>query len=113
MVVGTDATKLHPALDIQPHDPILTKTRFGMFSNTSLRSILSSHDIDTIILAGVATGGVILTTVCEGFDYDYRVIVLSDACQDGKQNVHDTLINDVFPRRADVMTVQAFTELDL
>ena len=104
MVDGTDSTKLHSLLDVQETDVVLTKCRFGAFSNTALRTILTAHEINTLVLSGIATSGVILTTVAEGFDMDFRVIVLSDVVHDANETVHGVLLKDVFPRRADVMT---------
>lgn len=105
LVDGTDSTKLHAKLDVQESDVLLTKVRFGVFSNTALRTILTAHKVDTIVLAGISTSGVILTTVCDGFDMDFRVIVLSDGVHDQNNSAHEALLRDVFPRRADVMSI--------
>lgn len=110
-MIGEEPTALHPKLDALESDPVLTKNRVGMFFNTSLQSILTSHDIDTLVIGGISTSAVVLTTVCQAFEFDYRLIVLSDMCFDSKQEVHDTLLKEVIPRRAVVMTVQEFTEL--
>lgn len=96
-------------LDVQENDIVLTKCRFGVFSNTALRTILQAHEINTLVLSGVSTSGVILTTVCEGFDMDLRVVVLSDAVYDSNANAHASLLKDVFPRRADVMTSEEWS----
>jgi len=104
MVDGTESTALYAKLDVQEKDVVLTKCRFGAFSNTALRTILTAHEINTLVLSGIATSGVILSTVVEGFDMDFRVIVLSDAVHDANPNAHTALLKDVFPRRADVMS---------
>jgi nicotinamidase-related amidase len=48
---------------------------------------------------------VVLSTVCDGADRDYRVIVLSDGCADPDEEVHRVLLTKVFARRADVITI--------
>lgn len=106
---GTDATNLHPTVAVQEKDIVLTKCRFGAFSTTPLRTVLNAHKIDTIVLIGLSTSGVILTTVMEAADMDYRIVVLSDGVHDNNSTVHTSLINDIFPRRADIFTITDWT----
>jgi nicotinamidase-related amidase len=48
---------------------------------------------------------VVLSTLCDAHDRDYRVIVLADACADSHPDVHDFLIEQIFPRAARVITI--------
>ena len=94
-----------------PHegDIIVRKTRVGAFSTTDLAQQLADRGIDTLILAGISTSGVVLSTVRDGADRDYALYVLSDATADGDAAVHACLMEKVFPRQAKVITV---AELD-
>jgi nicotinamidase-related amidase len=38
------------------------------------------------------------------FDLDYRVVVVKDACADHSQEVHDALVNQIFPNTALVVS---------
>jgi nicotinamidase-related amidase len=71
--------------------------------------VLRSHDIDTLVLCGIATSGVVLSTVREGADRDYRLIVLEDLCLDADEEVHRVLTQKVFPRQADVVNSADWT----
>ena len=92
---------------VAPHDGdiIVRKTRVGAFSTTDLARQLANRGIDTLILAGISTSGVVLSTVRDGSDRDYALYVLSDATADRDESVHACLIEQVFPRQADVITV--------
>jgi nicotinamidase-related amidase len=90
-------------------DIIVRKTRVGAFSTTDLAQQLADRGIDTLILAGISTSGVVLSTVRDGSDRDYALYVLSDATADRDASVHACLMEQVFPRQADVITV---AELD-
>jgi nicotinamidase-related amidase len=92
---------------VAPHDGdiIVRKTRVGAFSTTDLARQLADRGIDTLILAGISTSGVVLSTVRDGSDRDYALYVLSDATADRDESVHACLIEQVFPRQADVITV--------
>jgi nicotinamidase-related amidase len=57
------------------------------------------------VLSGIATSGVVLSTLRQAADLDYRLVVLADACLDGDPEVHRVLTGKVFPRQADVRTV--------
>jgi nicotinamidase-related amidase len=89
----------------QHGDIIVRKTRVGAFSTTDLARQLADRGIDTLILAGISTSGVVLSTVRDASDRDYALYVLSDATADRDESVHACLIEQVFPRQADVITV--------
>jgi nicotinamidase-related amidase len=86
-------------------DVVVRKTRVGAFSTTDLHDQLQDLGVDTIVLAGISTSGVVLSTVIEAHDLDYRVIVLADGCADTDAEVHTFLLEKIFPRRAAVITL--------
>jgi nicotinamidase-related amidase len=86
-------------------DIIVRKTRVGAFSTTDLAEQLTQRGVDTLILAGISTSGVVLSTVRDGADRDYALYVLSDATADRDADVHACLMEQVFPRQASVITV--------
>jgi nicotinamidase-related amidase len=80
------------------------KTRVGPFGTTDLDDQLRSRGIDTLILAGISTSGVVLSAVRDAHDRDYRLIVVSDLCADPESGAHTFLIERIFPRQAEVIT---------
>ena len=67
--------------------------------------MLNGGGVDTLVLTGIATSGVVLSTLRYAADLDYRLVVLADACADADDEVHRVLTTKVFPRQADVLTV--------
>ncbi|WP_370418006.1 isochorismatase family protein [Streptomyces sp. QH1-20] len=61
--------------------------------------------IDSLVLTGIATSAVVLSTLCQANDLDFGLTVLSDACPDTDPEVHRVLIERLFPQWADVVTV--------
>ena len=84
-------------------DIVVRKTRIGPFLTTDLDRQLRERDITTLLLAGVSTSGVVLSTVRDGADRDYQLFVLADACADPELDVHEFLMTRIFPRQADVI----------
>jgi nicotinamidase-related amidase len=72
---------------------------------------VSSPYIDTLLLSGIATSGVVLSTLLDAADRDYRLFVLADCCADVDPLVHQVLTERVFPRQADVITASAVAGL--
>jgi nicotinamidase-related amidase len=91
-------------------EPVITKHRISAFTGTDLNMILRANDIDTLVLLGIATSGVVLSTLLEAADADFRLAVIKDCCVDLDPLVHDCLINNFFPTRASVLSVQEFIE---
>ena len=55
------------------------------------------------MLCGIATSGVVLSTLREAADKDYQLTVLADCCVDGDEEVHRVLLSKVFPRQAEIV----------
>jgi nicotinamidase-related amidase len=99
------ATQISAALAPRPDEPIVVKRRVSAFTGSDLDVLLRGIGADSLVLAGIATSGVVLSTVRQAADLDYRLTVLSDACADRDPEVHRVLTEKVFPRQAEVTTV--------
>ncbi len=90
----------------QDGEPVIDKQapRFSAFAGSGLELVLRAHDIRDLVLAGVSTGGVVLSTLRQAFDMAYRMTVLSDGCFDPDAEVHDVLMRKIFPRQAKVVS---------
>jgi nicotinamidase-related amidase len=97
--------QIHPELGMEEGDIIVNKKRISAFSGSDLEIILRAQNISHLVLTGIATSGVVLSTLREAFDKDYQLAVLSDGCADSDEEVHQVLINKIFPKQAEVMTV--------
>jgi nicotinamidase-related amidase len=105
------ATAIDGSLAPQPGDIVVRKTRVGAMSTTDLDRQLRDRGIDTLVLAGISTSGVVLSTVIEAADRDYRLYVLSDGTEDPDEQTRDVLLGKVFPRRAQVIDTAALRTL--
>ncbi|HET9967160.1 MAG TPA: isochorismatase family protein [Streptosporangiaceae bacterium] len=81
----------------------MRKIRVDAMFTTDLDRQLRDRGIDTLVLAGLSTSGVVLSTVIEAIDRDYRLYVLSDGTDDPDAETRDFLLGKVFPRRAQVI----------
>jgi len=96
-------TQIHADVAPQEGDIVVRKNRVGPFGSTDLHEQLQARGIDTLLLAGISTSGVVLSTVRDAHDRDYRLIVLADLCADRDTEVHEVLIGKVFPHQAEVI----------
>jgi nicotinamidase-related amidase len=99
---------IHPALGPEPGDIVVVKHRVSAFAGTDLEMILRAREIHTIVMFGIATSGVVLSTLLEASDADYRLIVIDDCCADLDMELHAALTKRLFPARAEVMTTEDF-----
>lgn len=58
----------------------------------------------SLVLCGIATSGVVLSTLRQAADLDFDLTVLADGCADADPEVHRVLLEKVFPRQAAVVT---------
>ena len=94
---------IHP--DVQPAagEVVVGKHRVNALYGTDLDMVLRANAIDTLVILGYATSGVVLSTVRYAADLDYRLIVVEDACTDQDPEVHDFLCQRIFPRQTEVV----------
>ena len=95
---------IHGTVAPQADDLVVTKHRISAFAGTDLEMILRAGEIDTLILFGIATSGVVLSTFLHASDNDYRLIIVKDCCADLDAEGHSYLIERFFPRLATVTT---------
>jgi nicotinamidase-related amidase len=104
-------TDADPGLRIPPQvspaaaDPVVIKRRVSAFAGSDLGVLLRSRGAGSLVLAGIATSGVVLSTLREAADLDYRLTVLADGCLDADPEVHRVLTEKVFPRQAEVCDI--------
>jgi len=108
---GNPAFDIDPALEVRTGDTVVRKTRFGAFSTTDLHALLGDESINTLVMGGISTAGVVLSTIREASDHDYLIFVLSDATADSDPEVHRVLTEKVLPQHADVITTSGLNHL--
>ena len=101
---------IHPAAAPAGDEVIIAKHRGGAFTGTDLEMILRANDIETLILLGIATSGVVLVTFLQAADADYRLVVVGDCCADRDPELHTALIDRYFPRMATVIDATGLCE---
>jgi nicotinamidase-related amidase len=102
------AGAIHPTVAPEGDDIVIIKHRVSAFTGTDLEMILRAKEVDTLILFGIATSGVVLSTVLQAADADYRLFVIRDCCADLDQELHACLLDKLFGRQATVVTASEF-----
>ena len=93
---------IHPSVLPRDGEPVIVKHRVNAFHGTDLAMVLGAQNIDTLVLMGHATSGVILSTLRYAADADYRLVVVEDGCADRDPEVHDFLMQKIFSRQATI-----------
>jgi len=104
------STSVHSSVTPQPGDLMVVKRRISAFAGSDLDVVLRSLHVTKLVLTGIATGGVVLSTVREAADRDFELVVLSDACADSDAETHRLLTERIFTQQATVQTVDGWTE---
>ncbi|WP_250633687.1 isochorismatase family cysteine hydrolase [Pinirhizobacter soli] len=94
-----------PELGRRPEEPEIVAHRASVFYGTDLQVRLSAKGIDTLILAGVASTGVVLSTIAHASDADYRIYTVKDCCYDPDMVVHEHLFETAFASRSVVLSL--------
>jgi nicotinamidase-related amidase len=103
-VTGTRPWEIVDELKPEPNDYLVPKYRHGAFSSTSFDILLRARGIETLILCGVRTTVGIETTVRDGRDLGYNMVVVSDCTGGVSPEDHRFVIERIFPMLARVRT---------
>lgn len=102
--------KIDPVIEPQPDEIIVVKRRISAFTGSDLEVVLRAFGIRHLVLTGISTSGVVLSTTREAADKDYKLTILSDGCADADEEVHRVLTTKILLRQADVRTVEDWTQ---
>ena len=87
-------------------DILLPKKHPSAFFGTPLASYLIDLKADTLVVTGCTTSGCVRGSVVDGFAYNFKVLVPSDAVYDRSQVSHAVNLFDMAAKYADVMSTE-------
>jgi maleamate amidohydrolase len=97
--------RIAPELGRQAHEPVTIAHRASVFFGTDLQVRLSAQGIDSLIMVGIASTGVMLSSVAYASDADFRLYTVKDCCYDPDQVVHEHLFSTAFDSRTTVLSL--------
>ena len=91
-----------------PSEPVVTKHRISALAETELPTLLRAQGVRHLVMAGISTSGVILSTTRAAADLDFRITILADAVHDPDPEIHAFLLERILPKQAMITTVAGF-----
>jgi nicotinamidase-related amidase len=110
MLRGSERVQLAPELNRQPNEPLIEKPRASAFFATNLLALLIAARVDTVIVTGCSTSGCIRATCESAHNYNFHVIVPSEAVGDRSASAHQANLFDIDARYADVVPLRHVQE---
>ena len=77
------------------NDPVVIKRRDSAFQDTELRVWLQSLGINLLVFTGIDTSICVETSLREGFNIGYDVMIISDATASGNKRHYETTLERV------------------
>lgn len=104
--VDSPSAKLDPRLEVDAvRDVIMNKRMASAFHETNIQSLLTFHQIDTVIVSGGSTSGCVRATVVDSLSHSYRTIVPEETVADRHESPHFANLYDMALKYADVLPV--------
>ena len=70
--------RISPELGQQANEPLIIAHRASVFFGTDLQVRLSAQGIDTLLMVGIASTGVMLSSVAYASDADFRLFTVKE-----------------------------------
>ncbi|MDR3398178.1 MAG: cysteine hydrolase [Pandoraea sp.] len=103
--------RISPELGQQANEPLIMAHRASVFFGTDLQVRLSAQGVDTLLMVGIASTGVMLSSIAYASDADFRLFTVKDCCYDPDQVVHDHLFSTAFDSRTTVLSLDEALEI--
>ncbi len=103
-LMGTPDVEVIEELAPQGEEPVFYNWPFGIFQGNDLEKYLVDQGIETVVLAGVATGMAVGTAAFALADRLYNLIVPIDTATDGNKELHEVIFKSMIPAIALVTT---------
>jgi maleamate amidohydrolase len=101
--LGTDAVTVDDRLEPEDDERVLLKKYASAFFGTTLGTELTTHGVDTLVLAGVTTSGCVRATAVDSLQHGYRTVVPADAVGDRADGPHRANLFDIDQKYGDVV----------
>jgi maleamate amidohydrolase len=105
-----ESTEIPPEIAPRLEEPVIVKGKPSAFFGTQLHSMLTYHNVDTLIVTGMVTSGCVRATVDDAFSYDYRVIIPEECVADRAEVPHRVNLFDMEMISADVLPLAEVLE---
>ncbi|NYT84024.1 isochorismatase family protein [Pollutimonas harenae] len=103
---GSAACEIDPRIDFdESNDLIIKKTQASAFHGTSLASLLSAYQCDSLIVTGCTTSGCVRASVVDALQNGFSPFVPADCVADRSQAQHDSNLVDMASKYAQVCSV--------
>jgi ureidoacrylate peracid hydrolase len=90
------------------NDPVVIKRRDSAFQDTELRVWLQSEGINLLVFTGIDTSICVETSLRDGFNIGYDVVLISDATASGDKEHYQTTLERVRDYYGLVMSIERF-----
>jgi nicotinamidase-related amidase len=97
--------RICPELGRRADEPLIIAHRASVFFGTDLEARLRAQGVDTLIMVGIASTGVMLSSIAHASDADFRLFTVKDCCYDPDPVVHDRLFATAFESRTTVLSL--------
>ena len=106
MVEGEPMAEIVPELEPEDDDVVIVKQYASAFFGTSLAAMLTSMQVDTVIITGCSTSGCVRASAVDGMQYGFRVIVPRECVGDRHSEPHEANLFDIDSKYGDVVSRQ-------
>jgi len=102
LIEGTWGAGFPPSVAPQGDDEVVVNKATGAFTTSDLKERLARTNLNTLLLAGVATNFVVESTAREASDLGYEAVIVRDCCTSVSDDMHEAALNTSLPHLATI-----------
>ena len=83
-------------------DYLIEKGKISPFYNTNLEQKLKELNVDELVISGLLTNLCVRSSASDAYDRDYKITIVSDACQSNSKKIHKFTLEDLKHTRPEI-----------
>lgn len=103
---GSPWIEIAERLAPRPGEVVWTKQYASAFFGTSLAAAMTAQRVDTVVVAGCTTSGCVRASAVDSCQHGFRTIVARDCVGDRSAAAHESNLNDLDAKYADVVPLE-------
>lgn len=108
---GSHWVEVDPRLEPREGERIVEKQWASGFFKTDLNESLRAMGVDSLVVTGLTTSGCVRATAVDGLQYDYKVVVPTEAVGDRNPDAHRANLFDLNAKYVDVLDLDRVMQL--
>jgi maleamate amidohydrolase len=106
LMLDSELVQIDPRLNVQQNEVVIIKKYASAFAGTSLASLASAQQVNTLLITGTTTSGCVRASAVDALQNGFTPYVVEDAVCDRSREAHKANLQDLKTKYAELISAE-------